>query len=90
MDNAQLNETLSRLQDELKSVAEFDDPSREILKKLDGDIHRILQNSGDVPAAHHAGLRESLEDSVEYLEASHPTITALINQLLKALSDMGI
>jgi hypothetical protein len=90
MDKDQLNETLAGLQDKLRSVTEVDDPSRETLKKLDGDIHRILQNSGEVPPAHHASLRKSLEDSVEYLEASHPAITALMNRLIKALSDMGI
>ena len=90
MDKDQLNENLAKLQEELESVTEIDDPSRETLKKLDGDIHRILQNSEEVPAAHHASLRESLEDSVEYLEASHPTITALMNRLIKVMSDMGI
>ena len=90
MDNDSLSETLAKLQDELKSVAEVDDSSRERLKKLDGDLHRILQNTGEVPSAHHASLRESLEDSVEYFEASHPAITDLMKRLIQALSDMGI
>jgi hypothetical protein len=90
MDKDQLNESLVKLRDELRSLSEVDNASRETLQRLDGDIHRILHSSGDVPPAHHASLRESLEDSVQYLEASHPTITALMNRLIKALSDMGI
>ncbi len=90
MDNDQFNETLAKLQAELKSVTGIDDRSRETLKRLDGDIGRILQNSGEILPAHHESLRESLADSVEYIEASHPTITALMNRLLKILSDMGI
>ena len=90
MNKDQLNESLVKLRDELRSLPELDDASRETLRRLDGDIHRILDSSGDVPPAHHASLRESLEDSVQYLEASHPTITALMNRLIKAMSDMGI
>ena len=43
-----------------------------------------------MPAEHHRSLRASLEDSFEYLEASHPTVTSLVGRLIKALSDMGI
>jgi hypothetical protein len=90
MDQDPLNETLAKLQDELKSVTEVDDLSRETLNKLDGDIHRILQNSGEIPPAHHESLRESLTASIEYLETSYPMVAALMNRLVKALSDMGI
>ena len=90
MDKDELNQSLAKLRDELKYVLQVDLPSRDTLKKLDGDIHRILENSGDFPTSHHASLRENLEESVEYLEASHPTITALMSRLIKALSDMGI
>ena len=90
MDKDQLNETLAKLQVELTSVTGIDDRSREMLNKLDGDIHRILHKSGEIPPAHHESLRDSLADSVEYFEASHPAITALMSRLIKILSDMGI
>ncbi len=90
MDKDKLNESLVKLRDELRSLPELDDASREALRRLDRDIHRILQSPGDVPPSHHASLLESLEDSVQYLEVSHPTITALMNRLIKAISDMGI
>jgi hypothetical protein len=90
MEQENLNESLAKLQGELKYVMQIDDASRDNLKKLDEDIHRILENSGEVPAEHHRSLRESLEDSAQYLEASHPTVTALVGRLIKALSDMGI
>lgn len=90
MKQNELNESLTKLQDELKYVMQIDEASRENLKKLDEDIHRILENSGEVPAAHHLSLRENLENSVEYIEAVHPTATALVGRLIKALSDMGI
>ena len=90
MGQNELNESLVKLQGELKYVMQMDAASRDSLKKLDEDIHRILENSGEVPAEHNRNLRESLEDSFEYLEASHPTVTGLVSRLIKALSDMGI
>ena len=90
MEKDTLNESLAKLRDELSSVSAVDDSSRETLQRLDNDIHRILRNEGEVPAEHHASLRESLQDSVEFFEASHPTITIMIERLIKALTDMGI
>ena len=90
MDNDSLNEALVKLRDELRYAPVVDDSARETLQRLDGDIHRILQSAGDVPPDHQASLKENLQDSVQHFEASHPTITALMNQLLKALGDMGI
>ncbi|MDD8025455.1 MAG: DUF4404 family protein [Acidobacteriota bacterium] len=90
MDKDHLNESLIELRDELRSVTAVDDSSRETLRRLDDDIHRILNNEGGVPAEHHASLRESLQDSIQVFEASHPTVTILVERLIKALSDMGI
>ena len=90
MDTKELKKTLAELRDELERVKRVDGRSRESLKKLDEHIHFVLEASGDVPAAHHAGLRQSLEDSLQYFEASHPTAVGLVNRLLKALSDMGV
>ncbi len=90
MDPKELNKSLVELRDELKRMASLDAGSRAALKKLDEDIHLVLEASGDVPADSHVGLRRSLEDSIEYFEASHPTAVGLVNRLLKALSDMGV
>jgi hypothetical protein len=90
MDNAPLKETLAKLQDELKSVGEVDEPSREAINKLGGNIHYFMQYDKEGPPAVHFNLKESLEDSLEYFETTHPVITDLINRLINALSDMGI
>jgi hypothetical protein len=90
MDNAPLKETLVKLQDELQSVKEVDAPSREAANKLGGDIHLLLQYDKEGPPGLHFSLKESLEDSLEYFESTHPVITDLINRLIQALSDMGI
>jgi hypothetical protein len=90
MKKDELSESLSGIQAELKKIDRVDDASRELLAKLDDDIHRILGATGEVPLEHHRTLRESLERSVDHFEVSHPTLTLLMNRLIKALSDMGI
>lgn len=90
MGENELNESLRKLRAELESIEPEDDLARDNLKRLDGEIHRILQTSGDGPPDHGHGLRESLENSMVYYQASHPTLTALMGRVLKALSDMGI
>ena len=86
----ELKESLACLQTELKTVDKVDDASRQALQDLDGNIRRVLENSGAEPGAHHLSLLANLEDSVEYFEASHPQLTILMNRVIKALSDMGI
>jgi hypothetical protein len=90
MKKNELSESLSCVQAELKKIDRVDDASRELLEKLDGDIHRILGAEGEIPAEHHRTLRETLEKSADRFETSHPTLTLLMNRLIKALSDMGI
>jgi hypothetical protein len=90
MDKNNFNESLVRLAAELKKVDRIDENSRELVEKLDADIHRILGANGEVPPEHRLTLIETLERSVDRLEATHPTLTLLMGRLIKALSDMGI
>jgi hypothetical protein len=91
MENAPLKENLVKLQDELKAVKPADAPSQEAINKLGGNIHLYLNNyDKDGPPSVHFSLKESLEDSLEHFETTHPVITDLITRLIQALSDMGI
>jgi len=90
MKNDELNECLSGIQAELKKVDRVDDASRELLEKIDQDIHRIFGTTGEVPLEQHRTLMENLTKSVDRFQVSHPTLTLWMNRLIKALSDMGI
>ena len=90
MSRQELRDLLSKLHAELKNVKTADSTSRAILRKLGRDIQRILENSGEIPPHHHARLLESLEESVEHFEVSHPKLTSLMNTIIKNLSDMGV
>jgi len=90
MNRTSLDDSLRNLRAELASIEPDDELARDSLARLDADIHRILQAPGQLTPDHGHGLRESLENSLVYYEASHPTLTALMSRVLKALSDMGI
>ena len=90
MKKSELNESLSGLQAELKKVDQVDDASRDLLKRLDDDIHRILGAKGEVAREHGLTLLETLKQSVDRFDASHPTLALMMDRLIKALSDMGI
>jgi hypothetical protein len=82
--------SLSQLHSELKNVQHVDRTSGDILKKLGSDIQRILENSGEVPRHHHESLLESLKESIEHFEVSHPRLSALMSDIVNMFGDMGI
>jgi len=90
MKNEDLRDSLTHLHSELDKVRRVDEASNRLLKRLDEDIRRILENSGDAPDSHHTTLRRTLEDSVKHFEFSHPALTSLMNRIINALGAMGI
>jgi len=76
-----LKQSLEELRDELKQIGS-DDPQ---LQKLAGDVQAALQQHGE-----NAPPLESLRDSAETFEARHPQLTALINNVMNSLSNIGI
>ncbi len=76
-----LKQALEELHDELKQVGS-EEPK---LQKLADDVQNALKESvEDVP------LVESLRDAAETFEARHPQLTALINNVMNSLSNIGI
>lgn len=88
MDNAHLREAFGRLRAELDSLGPQDEAARARLNGLMADIERRLDNpdaEGD-----DEGLIASIKDSVEHFETAHPRTTAILNDIMLALSNMGI
>jgi hypothetical protein len=76
-----LKQALEELQDELKQIG-GDDPK---LQRLAGHVHDTLKESAeDIP------LIDSLRDAAETFEAHHPQLTAMINNVMSSLSNIGI
>jgi hypothetical protein len=84
MNNQELDTLLQQLKDEIKNTRAVDEKGVELLRGLDGDIHRLLKQSGSQPET------GNLQEALTHFEVSHPKLTALIARLLESLSNAGI
>ncbi len=82
-----LSEGLDRLRAELKNL-KADDETRQRLEDLARRVERQLQQEGG--AEEHHSLVQELEDEILRFEVAHPRLTAIINDIMVALSQMGI
>ena len=88
MDNQELTKLLEALHNELQRTDKLDDKGQELLRHLDADIRSILGHEEKDPANESLALR--LQESVEHFEATHPTLTTLLSEMLTSLSNAGI
>ena len=85
----ELRQQLEALHAELHQVGTLDPTERELLEKLSADVQKLL-DQGEIEAEHTAGLTERLRNGLAELEASHPTATLRLRQLIDELAYLGI
>ena len=90
MDNEKFRRDLEKLDAEMKNIQQLDDDSKDKLNRLTSNIQPILKLGKDASAEHHSNLLESLKDSIQHFEVSHPALSAVMNNAINTLSDMGI
>jgi len=88
MTDKNLSELLEQLHSELASTEALDDKGREMLRDLNADIQKLLERSegGDSDDS----LLERVQESIDHFEATHPTLTSALSQILNALNNAGI
>jgi DNA gyrase/topoisomerase IV subunit A len=79
----QLDASLKRLRSELESA---DEPTRERLQALIERVERQLEGGEE----QRRGLIKELEEEIMHFEVEHPRLTAIVNDIMVALSNMGI
>lgn len=90
MDAQQLHARLHQLHTELQQIESVDADERRALQQLMADIHEILEKEEGPPIQKYGQLSERLRNNIAQLEASHPTVTMLMGQVIDALAKMGI
>jgi hypothetical protein len=90
MDNQELGKLLEQLHSEIEHTESIDEKGRERLRDLATDIGDLLARSNDEQAQAQTSLLERLEDSISYLEVTHPTLTQTLSRVLETLSNAGI
>jgi hypothetical protein len=90
MGNQELQKLLEQLHREIEHTPAVDPKGRELLRDLNTDITDLIERSeGDVKGPN-AFTIQSLENSIEHFEVTHPTLTEILSRFLTILSNSGI
>ena len=88
--NRQLRERLERLDADLKRTKSVDEAGRAILHKLQLDVQNLLARSGEDSSLQDHAIAARLREGIQHFEVTHPTLVALMEQVVGALSAIGI
>ena len=88
MTNTRLKDELERLRSEVKELAAENVEATEKLEALISDLEKKLEEPAN--RDHHATLVEHLKEYISQLETEHPRATAILNEIMVTLSNMGI
>ena len=83
-----LYDELERLRSEVNKVAEENTDAKDKLNILISDIEKKLNEPDD--QAHHTTLVKNIKDAISQFETEHPRATAILNDIMVTLSNMGI
>ncbi len=86
-----LRELLEQLHAEIERTDTIDDEKgQELLRHLGSDIRELLDRSEGKQIKLRPKTVQSLEDTIDYLEISHPALTTLLAKVLETLSSAGV
>jgi hypothetical protein len=83
-----LRQSLNALKAELDRLDSADPDKRATLERLIDDIEHKLQHPDQGETS--GSLIERAKESIEHFEVSHPRATAILNDIMMTLSNMGI
>lgn len=86
MTDPYVHELLTQLHHELKHADTLSKRDRELFDHLATHVQELI----DKPDTPHGSLTTKLEASIAELETSHPTLAALMGQVVSVLSNMGL
>lgn len=85
MTHSKLKQSLERLQAEIEDLKSISGPEKKELEAIVWNIGKALEQDQDA-----GDLQEKLNSAIVRLEASHPRLTAVLNDIMVTLSNMGI
>lgn len=88
MSNQKLKDLLEKLHAEMESVDKTDEVGLAMLRDLGKDINDLISSTDDDLSDQ--SLAERLDEAVRKFEVSHPTLTAMLSEMSKILSNAGI
>jgi hypothetical protein len=88
-DAKRLEASLRDLRAEIAALPLGDEPTRDRLGRLVHDLEQAIGNPGG-SGDEKRSLGEQLKLSVLRMEASHPRLAAVVNEVIESLGSMGI
>jgi hypothetical protein len=86
----ELQNLLKKLRIEINNIKVVDKSSVEMLNKMKAEIDKALKQSETDHGIEKSSLIERLEKAVEHFEASHPELTAKMNNVINFLNNLGL
>ena len=88
MPNNKLHDELEKLRIEVNEVTNNNDEAKQKLISLIADLEKKLSEPNDI--AHHHNLMQNVKNAISHFETDHPRATAILNDIMVTLSNMGI
>jgi hypothetical protein len=88
MSDKNLSELLEQLHTELTNTEAIDDRGRELLRALNADIQKILDQTEEGESDD--SLLERLQESIDHFEVTHPDLTSALSNIMNVLNNAGI
>jgi hypothetical protein len=86
----ELQNLLKKLRIEINNIKVVDKSSIEMLNKMKMEIDNAIKQSETDQGIEKSSLIERLEKAVEHFEASHPELTASMNNVINVLNNLGL
>jgi hypothetical protein len=90
MVDQELNELLEQLHSEIENTQTVDEKGQELLRDIGTDIRELLERSEGSRIQVHPSTIQRLEDTIDYLEITHPTLTTILSRVLDTLGGAGV
>ncbi len=90
MNDQELCKLLEKLHSEIEATQSVDEKERELLRDLDGDIRELLERCQAEEVETYPLTTSRWEDAVDYMAVNHPTLTAMLSNILNTLSNAGV
>lgn len=90
MSDENLRKLLEQLHDELERTESVDEKGDELLRHLNADIDNLLKRSGKGKRPANESMLERLQETIDYFEVTHPTLTTMLSEMMTILSNAGV
>lgn len=90
MNDQELRKLLEELHGEIDHIETIDKNEQELLRDLGTHIDELLERSENSSVQTHSNTILQIQDTIDHLEITHPTLTSMLSKLLSTLSNAGI